>query len=127
MSIVFSKGGLSDLTLERGRLYPITNPVKINQHRYLTEDYSPKVVNWGSSYTLFDLKFNYLSKSNYDDATDGLKTWFESSAINYSESNFTLTDENGVTHTVRLWQDRLDFTEHASERYAISLILFKEA
>lgn len=126
MSIKFSKAGMSDLTLERGRLFPVISPITINQDRYLTESNNPKVIDYGDNLELKELKFNYLSKDNYDGATNGLKTWFEDSTINWCENNFTLTDENGATHTVRLWQDKFDMRMTSNGRYTISLTLLEE-
>ena len=126
MSIVFIKSGLSNLTLERGRLFPISTPIEINQDRYLTEDNNAKVVDYGSDLDLWELNFNYLSVDNYNGSVNGLKTWFESSQVNWSMNNFTLTDENGVAHTVRLWQKSFNMPRHGSGRYSISLILLKE-
>jgi len=126
MSIVFSKAGLSDLTLERGRLYPISKPIQINQELYMTESLNAKVVDFGSTATFWMMVFSYLSKDNYDGTTNGLKTWFESSTINWCENNFTLTDESGVSHTVRLWQNKFDMQESSSGRWNISFTLLKE-
>ena len=57
MSIVFSKAGLSDLTLERGRLYPISKPIQINQELYMTESLNAKVVDFGSTATFWMMVF----------------------------------------------------------------------
>ena len=124
--IIFSKAAMSDLYLERGRLYPVSKPQEKHQERHLTESMNPKVVSYPGTLTLWQLEFNYLSQNNYDGTTHGLKTWFENSLINYSENSFTLTDEDGVTHTVRLWQDVFDMKRHGSGRYSISLTLIKE-
>lgn len=126
MSIVFSKAGLSDLTLERGRLYPLSTPIEINQELYLTENLNPKIIDYGSTITYWKLAFNHLSKDNYNGTVNGLYTWFSSSTINWSEANFTLTDEKGVTHTVRLWQTNFDMPQNEGGRYSISLTLLEE-
>jgi len=52
MAIIFQKTGLSDLTLERGRLFPIVEPITINQELYLTESMTPKVVDYGNTLML---------------------------------------------------------------------------
>lgn len=124
--IKFSAAGMSDLTLERGRLYPIKKPQTKHQERHLTESMNPKVISYSGTLTLWRLDLIYLSSDNYSGAVNGLKTWFEDSNINYSANSFTLTDEDGVTHTVRLWQDNFDMQKIPSGRYQISLLLLKE-
>lgn len=126
MSIVFQKSGMSDLTLERGRILPKKNPIEINQERYLTQNNKPIVVNYGSSLNLIEVEFNYLSKDNYDGAVNGLKTWFEDTSINWSANNFTLVDELGESHTVRFWQDKFDMQQNVGGRYSIKFTLLEE-
>ena len=126
MSIVFSASGMSNLTLERGRLYPLSKPTEINQELNLTDDMNPKVTDYGGTAKYWKLMFNYLSKDNYDGSVNGLKTWFEDSNINWCATSFTLTDENGVAHTVRLWQKAFDMPEHGSSRYSIAFTLLEE-
>jgi len=126
MSIVFSKAGMDSLTLERGRTMPYSpKEIEIHQERYLTESNNAKITDYGSDLTLIKLGFNYLSKDNYDGATNGLYTWFSSSTINWSENSFTLTDEVGVAHTVRLWQSNFNMPKMRGGRYQTQLI-FKE-
>ena len=127
MSIVFSKAALSDLTLEHGRMLPYdVEDIQINQENYLTESLNPKVVDYGGSVNFIKLDFRYLSKDNYDGTVNGLKTWFASTAINYCANNFTMTDEKGGTHTVRLWQNKFTMSNDVANRYGISLILLEE-
>lgn len=127
MSIVFSKSGMSNLTLERGRLFPFSEgDIEINQDRYLTEDNNPIVINYGDNLELVVLSFSFLTKDNYDGAVNGLKTWFEDSNIEWSSNSFTLTDENGVAHTVRYWDDKFSMPKNVNGRYSGKLILLKE-
>lgn len=127
MSIVFQKSGLSDLTLERGRIFPVEEAqIKINQETYLTESMNPKVVNYGSTLKLIRLKFAGLSRDNYDGTINGLKTWFESSQINWSENNFVMIDEMGISHTVRLWQKQFSMKQDSPNRYSITLTFLEE-
>ena len=127
MSIVFSKSGLSDLTLERGRMFPYSDgSITIHQDRYLTESNEAKVVDYGSDLTMIVLRFQYLSKDNYNGATNGLKTWFQTSEINWSANSFTMTDEDGVAHTVRFWQGDFSMPKTSNGRYQIQLVLKEE-
>ncbi len=124
MSIVFKKSGMSDLTLERGRVVPYqTQEQKINQERYLTESYNTKVVNYGSNAQYLELSFKHLTKDNYDGTVNGLKTWFDDSSINWSMNSFTMLDENGISYTVRLWQNNFKMAVDGAGRYSVKLIL----
>lgn len=125
-SIVFKKSGLSDLTIERGRVYPVRQPIQINQERYLTESMNPKVIGYGSTLETIILEFVGLTRDNYDGATNGIKTWLSSSTINWSENSFTLVDERGDTHTVRYWSDTFDMPRVYGNRYSTTLTLLKE-
>jgi hypothetical protein len=124
--MIFTKSGRSNLTLERGRLYPVSINYAKNQERYLTEGMNPKVVSYSGTLQLFNLSFSYLSKDNFDGTVNGLKTWFQSTQINYSEYSFTLIDEDGVSHTVRLWDDDFEMGKDVSGRYFVTIKLLKE-
>lgn len=125
MSIVFSKGGLSDLTLTRGRIFPLAEPIEINQEINLTDGMNPKVTDYGGTAVFWQVTFLYLTKDNFDGAVNGLKTWFSSTVINWCENSFTLIDESGVSHTVRLWQKQFNMPENSNGRYSVSFTLFK--
>jgi len=126
-SIVFKKSGLSDLTIETGRVYPVRRPVRVNQARYLTESMNPKVVSYGSTVEFIVLELAGLPRDNYDGTVNGIKTWLSSSVINWSAASFTLVDERGDTHTVRYWADEFDMPRVYANRYSTTLTLLKEA
>ena len=124
MSIVFQKSGLSDLTIERGRLFPFSpKNITVHQDRYLTESNNAKIVDYGANLQLIKLSFKNLTKDNYDGAINGLKTWFETSNINWSVNSFTMIDESGVSYTVRFWQKDFQMPQQVNGRYEITLIL----
>ena len=124
MSIIFSASGMSNLTLERGRMLPYTpEEVQINQERYLTESNNAKVIDYGTDISFISLVFMFLSQDNYDGSVNGLKTWFEDSNINWSENSFTMTDEAGTAWTVRLWQSDFKMPKMRGGRFMVELIL----
>jgi hypothetical protein len=126
--ITFIKGGLSNLTMERGRSIPLSMPIEINQELYQTESMNAKVIDYGSKATYIKMEFRFLSKDNYDGAVNGLSTWFNSSQINWCSNSFTMVDESGVSHTVRLWQTNWDMPRDINNnRYSVVFILKKEA
>lgn len=125
--IVFQKAGLSDLTIERGRSFPIDHPIEINQELYLTESNNAKVVDFGNDLELIEVKISGLSRDNYDGTTNGLKTWFQNSSINWAKNTFTMIDEGGTSHTVRFWQDKFSMPRNEGDTYSISFTLKKEA
>jgi len=127
MSIVFTKAGRSNLTFERGRIVPYsTVEYTINQQMDLTESNTPKVTDYGDDLKLMKLVFNHLSKDMYNGTVNGLETWFSSSEVNWAENSFTMTDETGATHTVRLWQKKFGMTADQGGRYGVSIVLLKE-
>jgi len=70
MSITFTKSGLSDLTFERGRAYPLREPITINQERHLTEGNTAKVIDYGSDLTLVEVRINFVTKDQYTGAVN---------------------------------------------------------
>jgi len=125
--IIFQKTGMSDLTLENGRLVPFSpDEIEINQDKYLTESNNAKIIVYGANLELLKLKFKNLPKDNYDGSINGLKTWFSNSIINWLANSFTLLDENGISYTVRLWQNKFKTIKSSNERYVIELLLKKE-
>jgi len=87
---------------------------------------TPKVVDYGNTLKLIELKLEGLSRENFDNAVNGLKTWFESSQINWCENSFTMVDETGTNRTVRLWQKEFKMAEVSPNRYSVSLTLLEE-
>jgi len=124
--IIFQKGGMSDLTIERARVLPSTIPIEINQKRHLTQSMNAKVVDYGSTMETFQISFQGLTRDNYDGVVNGLKTWFSNSNINWAKNSFTMRDENNEVFTVRFWQDDFDMPNEEGDVYSISLILKKE-
>ena len=121
--IVFQKSGLSDLTIQRGRAFPVRNPHKPNQIRHLTENNQAKVISFGQALRLVELQVGGLNADNYNGAVNGLQTWFSSSQINYSLNSFTMIDEYGESNTVRLWQDDFEVVETEPGIFAIKVTL----
>ena len=124
--IVFQKTGMSDLTLERARSYPISEPYQLNQERYLTENGQPKVVKYGDPVRFIEVQLKGLSRDNYDGVVNGLLTWFSDPNIDWSKNSFTMIDEYGQQHTVRLWQDDFNMKQDSWDSYSIRLKLLKE-
>ena len=126
MAIKFQKSGMSDLTIEKGRLFPVSEPIEINQEIHLTESNNPKVIVYGDNLKIIELKFKGLTKDNYNGTVNGLYTWFNDSNINWMENSFTMIDEQGVSHTVRLYQKKFDMKMDSNGRYSIALKFIEE-
>ena len=124
--ITFIKSGRSNLNLERGQLFPMNNTIEPNQELHLTESDDPKVIDYGSSLKILELKFTGLSKDNYDGVVNGLKTWFESSEINWSENSFTLEDDQGNSKTVRFWDKNFNMPQIAANVYSLKIRLLEQ-
>ncbi len=121
--IVWQKGGMSDLTIDKGRSFPVSEPIEINQERYMTESFNAKVISYGSSAKFIQLDISGVPKDNYDGTVNGIKTWFEDSNVNWSENSFTMIDERGNTLTVRFWQDGFSMPEAWAHRHNVSILL----
>ncbi len=121
--IVWKKTGMSDLTIDKGRSFPVNEPIQINQERYLTESLNAKVINFGSSAKFIQLDIAGVPRDNYNGTINGIKSWFENSNVNWSKNSFTMIDERGVTLTVRLWQDDFNMPEQWANRHNVSILL----
>lgn len=125
--ITFIKSGLSNLTMERGRAVPYSpDEIEPNQLMELTESDNPIVVDYGSSLNFITLELTNLSKDQYDGSVNGLKTWFQSTEINWAANSFTMVDEFGVSNTVRWWQKTFSMPVFSNGRYSISFRLLKQ-
>jgi hypothetical protein len=122
-AITLQKSGLSDVTIANGRSFPVTYPIQFNQERYETEDQQPKVIDYGGS------AVRYISV-NADRITQtefiNIRDFFTNSAVNGAENSITLIDENGESHTVRLWSDQIEPTQTDFNIYSISLLFRRE-
>jgi len=123
MPITFQKAGLSDLTIETGRSFPIKEDITFNQEINLTEDRQPKVVDYGGDPESFiEVNINPISVKEYND----LKAWFVSSQVNGSANTFTMIDEEGTTKTVRLWDKKVSLSKEGFGIYSTSFLLREE-
>jgi len=123
MPVTFQKAGLSDLTIETGRSFPIKEDIAFNQEINLTEDRQPKVVDYGGDPESFiEVNINPISVKEYND----LKAWFISSQVNGSANTFTMIDEEGTTKTVRLWDRKVSLSKEAFGVYSTSFLLREE-
>lgn len=123
----FSHSSIStDLVFEKGQLYTVRKPIRPNQIVGRTAGGQIKVAKLGKSELTLILNFTGLTKDNYDGTVNGLKTWFETAAIDWRKNSFTLVDETGTSYTVRLMNPEFDMQEYSPGRYRITLTLRKE-
>jgi len=94
--IIFTKGG-STFTFSKGREFPISNPAQVNVPTDMSEGGQLYAYNKGIAEKLFNLTFKKLSATDYSN----FETWLTTTVVGPA-STFTMTDENGATHTVRL-------------------------
>jgi hypothetical protein len=95
-NIIFTKGG-STFTFSKGRSFAIDDPSQVN----VPVDYSDgnKLYAYikGVTEKFWNLTFEKLSAVDYEN----FDAWLLTTVVGPS-ATFTMTDENGVTHTVRL-------------------------
>jgi len=121
--IIFKKTGLSDLYIPVGRTFPSNEPIQTNQNLYLTSGSQAKVVVTQAVHKTLELRLDGLPRDSFDGVFNGIKTWFESAIINWSYASFTMTDENGADHTVRLWQKKFNMPRVNNGLYSTKLLL----
>jgi len=95
-NIIFTKGA-NTFTFSRGRDFPISDPTQVNVPSDLSEGGQMYAYNKGISEKLFNLSYKKLSAMDYSN----FETWLLTTVIGPA-STFTMTDENNVSHTVRL-------------------------
>jgi hypothetical protein len=126
--ITFQGSGMSDLAVQHGRSFPFSpSSIEWNQEVHLTEEYNSKILDFGSSIEFIQVVLTGLTRDNYQGSVNGLRTWFMDSNINGAETSFTFIDENNETHTVRLWQTKINFQLDGFDSYSVSFVLKKEA
>jgi hypothetical protein len=119
----FQKSGAPNVTFDRGRVFPVSEPVEVYQHRYDTEGLNTKVVSYGVQNNFINASFTGLSAAN----KTALENFFNDPDVNWSENTFTFVDENSVSRTVRLWQDRFNMVETSPNRFSVTFLLKDES
>jgi len=119
----FQKTGVTTVTFDRGRVFPISEPIEVYQHRYDTEGLNTKVISYNVQNDFINAPFTGLSAAN----KTALETFFQHVNVNWSESDFTFVDENSQSRTVRLWQDRFNMVENSPNRFSVSFLLKDES
>jgi len=119
----FQKTGVTTVIFDRGRVFPVSEPVEVYQHRYNTEGLNTKVISYDVEINFINASFTGLTSAN----KTALETFFQHANVNWSESDFTFVDENGVSRTVRLWQDRFNMVETSPNRFSVTFLLKDES
>jgi hypothetical protein len=94
--IIFTKGA-STFTFSKGRDFPIHDPAQVNVPVDYSDGKQLYAYNKGVAEKFWNLVFKKLSATDYSN----FETWLLTTVVGPA-STFTLTDEAGVTHTVRL-------------------------
>lgn len=95
-NIIFTKGATT-FTFSKGRIFPVYDPAQVNVPTDLSEGGQMYAYNKGIAEKLFNLVYEKLSATDYSN----FDSFFQTTVVGPA-STFTLTDESGVTHTVRL-------------------------
>jgi hypothetical protein len=94
--IIFTKDA-NTFTFSKGRIFPIADPAQVNVPTDLSDGGQMYAYNKGIAEKLFNLVFEKISATDYASFED----WLLNHAVGPTNT-FTLTDEAGTTHTVRL-------------------------
>jgi hypothetical protein len=95
-AIIFTKD-TNTFTFSKARTFPVDDASQVNVPTDISEGGQMYAYNKGITEKLWNLVFNKLSQTDYDN----FDTWLKTTVIGPT-STFTMTDESGNTHTVRL-------------------------
>jgi hypothetical protein len=96
MNIIFTKNA-STFTFSKGRSFPIADPAQVNVPTDMTDGGQMYAYNKGIKEKLFNLVFDKIPQTDYDNYDQ----WLTDIAVGPTNT-FTMTDETGAPHTVRL-------------------------
>ena len=113
----FVLGG-NTLQFSRGIRFPVAKPHEKLQVTDRTAGGSLQIEELGIDIRTRRLVFRNLPQADYD----ALCTWYDTIAAG-ALNNFTYFDEDGVSMTVRMLTNPLDFQETAHQRFAGELLL----
>jgi wyosine [tRNA(Phe)-imidazoG37] synthetase (radical SAM superfamily) len=94
--IIFTKGA-STFTFSKGRKFIIDDPDQVNVPVDYSDGRQLYAYNKGVAEKFWNLVYDKLSATDYSN----FRTWLLTTVVGPTNT-FTMTDENGATHTVRL-------------------------
>ena len=118
--IKFTKGA-STFTFSCGRVFPVPDGGAVNVPVDYSDGGQLYAYDKGISETFFDLVYTRCNATDYSN----FATWLSSVAVG-PKNTFTLTDEAGTNHTVRLLDTRNPLQQVGYNRYAGTIRLRKE-
>lgn len=118
--IIFTKGA-STFTFSAGRIYPVPDAGQVNVPVDYSDGGELYAYNKGIEEDFFNLVFDALTDTDYSNFDAWLKT------ISVGPLNtFTMTDEDGLSHTVRLLNTKNPLQKTRYGRYAGTINLREE-
>lgn len=119
-NIAFTKGG-DTFTFSKGRSFPLDDPDQVNVPVDYSEGGQLYAYNKGIAERFFNLVIERGSQADYNNFSN----WLLIVAVG-PLNIFTYTDEDGVTHTVRLMDTRNPLRGVAHELYSGTIRLREE-
>jgi hypothetical protein len=95
-NIIFTLG-VNTFTFSKGRKFPVSDPVQVNVATGMTDGGQLYAYNKGIAEKLFNLVYEKLPATDFTN----FENWLKTIAVG-PLNTFTMTDENGINHTVRL-------------------------
>jgi hypothetical protein len=95
-NVIFTKGA-NTFTFSKGRSFPVYDPSQVNVPTDITDGGQMYAYNKGITEKFWNLVYKKLPAADYNNYS----TWLLTTVVGPT-STFTMTDENGVAHTVRL-------------------------
>lgn len=119
-NIVFTKGG-NTFTFSKGRSFPLDDPDQVNVPIDYSEGGQLYAYNKGIAEKFFNIVIGRGSLADYN----SFSAWLLNVAVG-PLNTFTYTDEDGVSHTVRLMDTRNPLRGVAHELYSGTIHLREE-
>lgn len=118
--IIFTKGA-SSFTFSCGRVFPVPDAAEVAVSTDKSDGGQLYAYVKGFTEQYFDLVYENLSLTDYNN----FDAWLKTTVIGPS-STFTMTDENGVTHIVRLMDTKNPLRWVGYGKYAGTIHLREE-
>lgn len=121
MSKIIFTLGASTFTFSCHRDYPVADPVQVNVPVDYSDGGQLYAYNKGIEEQFFDLVFDNCNSTDYGN----VDTWIKTTAVG-PKNAFTMTDESGVSHTVRMLDTKNPLRLVGVGKYSGTIHLRKE-
>ncbi len=116
---IFSKTGVTSVTLSKSNLYPNVQPLVLNQFVGISDANTVRVASIGDPLRTIVLVFEQLTRTD----RDALEAFFADPLVNYGEFSFTFTDASSTVYVVQFLEPALALPEVTDNNVKFEMIL----